>query len=104
MKDLIPMTTEAADVEIKIGQDAVKGSPAVPVSLYLTGDLNGSEKISIQYDGGNGWKTVKANDKELVFDIENNHRAIYAAFEGRLYKPETTLPAGIRISSVKGVI
>jgi hypothetical protein len=103
MKDLIPMDTEADTVAIEVGQNAIKGLPAVPVSLYLLGDLAGEEKISVQYFAGNDWKTVKENGNEVVLDVNTNQVTIYGPFEGRIRKPATTYPAGVAISSVMGV-
>ena len=103
MKTIIPIDTAADTYELSVGQDAAYNMPCVPVSLYLLGDLSGTEEIEIQYDGGNGWKTVKEGGNEVVLSVDTNQVSIYGPFEGRIRKPATTLPAGVAISSVKGV-
>lgn len=98
MKILIEKTTAAATADLVVNQLNTKEHPPYPRSLYVLGELSGAEEIEIQFYDGSNWRTVKEDGREMVFDIDTNHRSIYSEFEGRIYKPATANAVGIAIS------
>ncbi len=94
---IIPPQTAA-----KIGNPITVGrvdGPALPATLYVVGELDGVEEITVEYWDGSGWQ-----DSQQVLSVDVPLLSLYAPLTVRCNKPVTVNDVGAGINTAGRVI